>query len=120
MFGPYGGEVAALTRGYFEDRHGLAVVAMESFANLPNREISSLSLDAATAAMAHADQTDIDALVVVGGNFAAMGAIADWERRFNKPVVTTNQATIWAIFRALDPTARLPGYGRLLDTLPEG
>jgi len=120
LFAPYGGEAAALSRRYFEDRHGLTVVAAESFANLPNREISSLGIDEATAAMARADQEDVDALVIVGGNFAAMGAIAAWERRFNKPIVTTNQATMWAIFRALDPTARLPGYGRLLDELPAG
>jgi maleate isomerase len=120
LFGPYGGETAALTRGYFEARHGLTVIAAESFANLPNREISSLGLEEATAAMARADHQDIEALVIVGGNFATMGAIAAWERRFNKPIVTTNQATMWAIFRALDPTARLPGYGRLLDELPTG
>jgi maleate cis-trans isomerase len=120
LFGPYGGETAALSRAYFEDRHGLTVVAAESFANLPNREISSLGIDDASAAMARADQPDIDALVIVGGNFAAMGAIATWERRFNKPIVTSNQATMWAIFRALDPTARLPGYGRLLEDLPGG
>ena len=120
LVAPYGGETAALSRPYFEDRHGLTVVAAESFANLPNREISSLGIGAAAAALARADREDIDALVIVGGNFAAMGAIAEWERRFNKPIVTTNQATMWAIFRALDPTARLPGYGRLLDELPAG
>jgi maleate cis-trans isomerase len=120
MFGPVGYDVTTLGRRYFEDKHGLDVVAAESFAAVSNRAISELGVETATAAIARADRADIDALLVVGGNFPTMGAIADWERRFGKPVVTTNQATIWAILRTLDPAARLPGYGRLLDLLPSG
>jgi maleate cis-trans isomerase len=120
VFGPIGYDVTARGKRYFEERHGLTVLIAESFAAVPNRAISSLGIDMATETIARTDRADVEALVVVGGNFASMTAIADWERRFNKPVVTTNQATMWAIFRTLDPAARMPGYGRLLEALPTG
>jgi arylmalonate decarboxylase len=44
-----------------------------------------------------------------------MASIAAWEREFNKPVVTTNQAGFWAVTRRLGSTDRFPGLGRLLE-----
>ena len=44
-----------------------------------------------------------------------MHAIANWERQFGEPVVTTNQSAMWAIFRALGSADTLSGYGRLLE-----
>ena len=35
-----------------------------------------------------------------------------------KPVVTTNQASIWAMLRAFDSADRLPAFGRLLAEVP--
>jgi maleate cis-trans isomerase len=49
-----------------------------------------------------------------------MPSIAAWEREFGKPVVTTNQASFWAMLRAFDATDRLRQYGRLLAELPAG
>jgi maleate isomerase len=39
------------------------------------------------------------------------------ERRTGKPVVTSNQASIWASFRALGLRPALKGFGRLLQDL---
>jgi maleate cis-trans isomerase len=39
------------------------------------------------------------------------------ERRTGKPVVTSNQASIWAAYRALGLTPRIAGFGRLLEGL---
>jgi maleate isomerase len=41
---------------------------------------------------------------------------AELERRLSRPVVTSNQATIWASFKRLDIDPR-PGFGSLLDSL---
>ena len=49
-----------------------------------------------------------------GGNFPTMASIAGWEREFGKPVVTTNQAALWAVRQRLGSTDRIPGLGRLL------
>jgi maleate cis-trans isomerase len=49
-----------------------------------------------------------------------MDRIAQWERQFGKPVVTTNQATLWAVMRTMGIETPLPGKGRLLEQMPEG
>ena len=49
------------------------------------------------------------------GNFPTMASIAGWEEEFNKPVVTTNQAALWAVRQRLGSGDRFPGLGRLLE-----
>ena len=45
----------------------------------------------------------------------AMEAAEELERRTGKPVVTSNQATIWSAFRKAGITQPIPGFGRLLE-----
>jgi len=57
---------------------------------------------------------------VPGGNFPTMDWIAAWERQFRKPVITTNQAALWAVLQSMKFALPLPGKGRLLEELPAG
>ena len=43
-----------------------------------------------------------------------MAHIAEWEQEFGKPVITTNQAALWAMLRVMQIGEPLPGLGRLL------
>ena len=45
-------------------------------------------------------------------------AIAAWEQQFQKPVVTTNQAALWAMMGVMKMATPLPGLGRLLAQMP--
>ncbi len=56
--------------------------------------------------------------MVPGGNFPTMRYIEDWERQFEKPVVTTNQAALWAMLTVMKVEAPVSGLGRLLANLP--
>jgi maleate isomerase len=47
-----------------------------------------------------------------------MNWIATWEAQFGKPVITTNQAALWAILRAMGIGTPLTGKGRLLEQMP--
>jgi maleate cis-trans isomerase len=47
-----------------------------------------------------------------------MESIAPWERQFGKPVITTNQATLWAVMRTMQIDTSLAGKGRLLEEMP--
>src|SRR5262249_47457565 len=76
--------------------------------------ISTISADHATAAFTRVDRPEIEVLVVPGGNFPTMRAIAAWEQQFQKPVVTTNQAALWAMMGVMQIATPLPGLGRLL------
>ena len=59
--------------------------------------------------------TEIEVLVVPGGNFPTMSFVATWEHEFGKPVITTNQAALWAMMGIMGVREPLPGLGRLLE-----
>ena len=42
------------------------------------------------------------------------------EAQLGKPVITSNQATVWRCLRHLGYTLPIKGYGRLLDPGPPG
>ena len=94
------------------------IIIFESLSATDSYAISTISADHATAAFTHVDQPEIEALVVPGGNFPTLRAIAAWEQQFQKPVVTTNQAALWAMLGVMKLATPLPGLGQLLEHLP--
>jgi maleate isomerase len=60
---------------------------------------------------------EADALLCSCTAWRSLEAVAELERRTGKPVVTSNQASIWAAYRALGLTPRIGGFGRLLEGL---
>ena len=58
---------------------------------------------------------EADALLCSCTAWRSVEAVSELERRTGKPVVTSNQASIWAAFRALGLTAPIKGFGRLLE-----
>jgi maleate cis-trans isomerase len=115
---PYSDAVNERAARYFRAKHGLDPVALEGFRATDAYAIGQLGPEHAREAFARIDRPEIEVLVVPGGNFPTMPSIAAWERELGKPVVTTNQASVWAMLRALDATDRLPGFGRLLAEVP--
>ncbi|MEW5977919.1 MAG: aspartate/glutamate racemase family protein [Acidobacteriota bacterium] len=58
-----------------------------------------------------------DALLCSCTAWRSLEVAAALEDRIGRPVVTSNQATIWAAFRKLGIGASVPGFGRLLGQL---
>ena len=117
---PYWPEVIARAKRYYETNYGLTVVAAESLGAADSYAIGKMDAGMAQAAFSRIDRPDVDALVVPGGNFPTLDRIAAWEQQFGKPVITTNQATLWAVLRAMRINTPLSGKGRLLEQMPEG
>jgi len=115
---PYSEAVNARAALYFNAKHGLETLALEGFGATDAYAIGKLGPQNARDAFARVDRPEIEAFVVPGGNFPTMPSIAGWEREFGKPVVTTNQASLWAMLRAFKSDERLPAFGRLLAELP--
>jgi arylmalonate decarboxylase len=114
LVSPYSEPVNASAKRYFEGKYGLSVVALEGFAATDSYAIGQLGPENAREAFGRIDRPEIEAFVVPGGNFPTMAHIAEWEREFQKPVVTTNQAAFWAVLQRLGDRERCPGLGRLL------
>ena len=60
---------------------------------------------------------EADALLCSCTAWRALEAVDELEQRTGKPVVTSNQATIWATFRGLGLTPQIRGFGKLLESL---
>jgi maleate isomerase len=103
---------------YFTVNHGLEVVAGESFSGTDSVVYPTLAQGLAGDAIVRTDRPEIEVFVVPGGNFPTMAFIADWERVVGKPVITTNQATLWAMLQIMGISENLPGFGLLLDQMP--
>ena len=115
---PYSTEVIANAKRYYEGKYGLEVVAMEGFGAKDAYAIGKLHANMAFAALRRVDQPAIEVLIVPGGNFPTMPWIAPWERALGKPVITTNQATLWGAMGVMKINDPLPGLGRLLEQMP--
>ena len=117
---PYSAEVNERAGRYFAAKHRLETVALEGFGATDSYAIGQLGPENARNAFARIDRPQIEAFVVPGGNFPTMTSIAGWEREFGKLVVTTNQASFWAMLRHFDTGDRVAGFGRLLAEVPAG
>jgi maleate isomerase len=114
LVSPYSQEVIGRAKRYYESRHGLEVLAMEGFGATDAYAIGQLGAENARDAFARIGRPEIEVLVVPGGNFPTMAHIAAWEQEFGKPVITTNQAALWAMLQVMRIGDPLPGLGRLL------
>lgn len=117
---PYSEDAIARAKRYYETKYAITVVAAQSLGATDAYAIGKMDAGMADAAFARIDRPEVEALVVPGGNFPTMDWIAPWEKKFGKPVITTNQATLWAIMQAMKIVKPLTGKGRLLEQLPVG
>ncbi len=117
---PYSEAVNQRAARLFASKHGLETVALEGFGATDSYAIGNLGPENARDAFARIDRREIEVFVVPGGNFPTMASIAAWEGEFGKPVVTTNQASLWAMLDILKTGDRIAGFGRLLEEAPAG
>lgn len=115
---PYSEEVIDRAQRYYETKYGVEVVAKEAFGATDAYAIGRMGADTATDAFARVDRTEAEALILPGGAFQTMPHIAPWEERFGKPVISTNQAVLWAMLQVMKVSDPLPGLGRLLEAMP--
>jgi maleate cis-trans isomerase len=119
LVSPYSAPVMERAKSYYESKFALQVVALEGFAATNSYMIGKLGPENARDAFARIDRPEIEILVVPGGNFPTMSFIPQWEREFGKPVITTNQAALWAMMGIMGVGEKLPGLGRLLEEMPQ-
>jgi maleate cis-trans isomerase len=118
LVSPYSQPVIERAQQYYQTKYGLEVLALEGFAATDSYMIGKLGPENARDAFTRIDRPEIEALVVPGGNFPTMSFVPAWEHEFGKPVITTNQAALWAMMKIMRITDPLPGLGRLLEQMP--
>lgn len=98
----------------FIEASGFSVVAHHAKGHVSNLDIGRLSEQTAFDMGAAADQPDAEAVVLACGNWATLGIVDRLEAAIGKPVLTTNQVSLWAVLRLAGYHAPIFGWGRLL------
>jgi maleate isomerase len=115
---PYALPVIEWAKHHYADKYGLEVVAIDGFSGTGSAAFAELGPEHAREAIARVDRPEIEVLVMPGGNFPSMAFVPEWEREFGKPVITTNQAALWAMLRMMRADLKITGPGRLLEAMP--
>jgi maleate cis-trans isomerase len=114
LVSPYPIPVLERAKRHYTDKYGLEVVAFESFSGTD----SIIGPDEARDAIARTDRPEIEIFVVPAGNLPTMTFIPRWEGAVGKPVISTNQAALWAMLQIMRVDEKLPDLGRLLGEMP--
>ncbi len=96
---------------------GLDVVRTIGLGIRDPRLCPDVKLDDIVAAVLKADSHDIDAVFLSCANLRGFEAVAVLEDRLLKPVVTTNQAVVWALLRRAGSAATVSGGGKLFTLM---
>jgi maleate cis-trans isomerase len=99
----------------FLDAHGVETVASTGLGLLG--QIWRVSDEELVNSVRAVDRPDADAVFISCTNLTTYDLIAPLERELGKPVITANQATMWAALRALGLRASGPGQW-LIERVP--
>jgi maleate cis-trans isomerase len=112
---PYIDELNRREREFFEAL-GYQVQAIRGLGIVDDREIGRETPETAYRLAREVDGPDVDCLFVSCTNFPTLPMIGALEADTRKPVVTSNQATIWDSLRRAGVREAIRGAGRLLET----
>ncbi len=105
--------------GAFIEAHGIQVVSQVAMGVLRNNDIGRLSPDTAIEHGRKADRPEADALFLACGNWWTASIVERLEHAVDKPVLTTNNVTVWAALKKIGGHSSVPGFGRLLQDMPD-
>ena len=103
----------------FLESHGIEVLSQLAMGVVSNNEVGRLHPDTAFEHGRKADRQDADAVFLACGNWWTASIVESLERTVGKPVLTTNNMTLWHALRKIGVREGVPGFGRLLRDLPE-
>jgi maleate isomerase len=103
-------------RNYFEQA-GFAVQRLTGLKRASPVQIAHTTPQQVISALRALDGDDVDAIVQVGTNLAAIGLCAEAERWFGKPVLAINAVTYWDALRRCGIRDRIHGCGSVLERL---
>lgn len=109
---PYLVKTSEPMAAYFA-QHGFDVTRFECLGLEDDREMARVSRPTLVEAACRVMETDAEALFISCTALPSAAVIADIEALTGKPVVTSNQASIWAMMRHAGLDDRPEGFGRL-------
>jgi maleate isomerase len=102
----------------FLESHGIEVLSQVAMGVVSNNEVGRLHPDTAFEHGRQADRKDADAVFLACGNWWTAAIVEKLEHAAGKPVLTTNNMTLWHALKKMGATEGVSGYGRLLREMP--
>src|SRR3954467_11896698 len=102
----------------FLEAHGIEVVSQVAMGVVSNNEVGRLSPQTAFEHGKKADRPEADAIFLACGNWWTASIVEDLERARGKPVLTTNNMTVWHALRKMGANESVLGFGKLLREMP--
>ena len=117
MTTPYNEEIAEKEVQYFEkNMPGLKIVAKKNLGIIESLSKGYLYPSSAYLSAKEVNIPEADAIFISCTNWRTIEVIDLLEKDLGKPVITSNQATMWAILRKMG-IHKVEGYGQLLREL---
>ena len=102
----------------FLEAHGIEVVSQVAMGVVSNNDVARLSPETAFEHGRKADRKDADAVFLACGNWWTASIVERLEQAVRKPVLTTNNVTVWQALKMIGVAESVPGFGRLLSEMP--
>lgn len=102
----------------FLEAHGIDVVSQVAMNVVRNNDIGRLHPSTALEHGRKADRKEADAVFLACGNWWTIPVIEALEKAVGKPVLTTNNVTVWHALKKIGGHATVPGFGQLLREMP--
>ena len=102
----------------FLEAHSIEVVSQVAMGVTRNNDIGRLHPDTAFENGRRADRKEADAVFLACGNWWTATIVDCLEQSVGKPVLTTNNVTVWHALQKIGAHASVPGFGRLLREMP--
>ena len=109
---PYPGDVTDCERRFFV-ASGFDVVSCD-YLGRSGAGVRPTTFDEIIALVRRVDRPEVQAIFISCTDLRVLELVDMLEQELSKPVLTSNQVTLWAILEALGRRDTVPGYGRLL------
>ncbi len=110
---PYIDQINEIERHFIEN-HGISVTNIEGLNIVTGAELHQLDQVVAKSFCRTSADHGSDGLFISCTDFAAIDFIEELENDLNKPVFTSNTATLWNIMRIMKSNQKIMGFGSLL------
>ncbi|MGE0222923.1 MAG: maleate cis-trans isomerase [Acetobacteraceae bacterium] len=111
---PWSDDVNRMAAAFIE-ASGYQVLAHRALGLVSNLDIGGLDAETAFELGQAVDHPDADAVLLACGNWMTLDIVDRLEQALDKPVLTTNQVSLWAVLRLAGCTRPLSGWGLLLS-----
>lgn len=113
---PYPPHLMEAAKDFFAG-NGFEVVRLRGLGIARNTEIGRLAPESGYDLACQVDGEDVEAIILSCTNWPVMGTIARIEKELGKPVVSSNQASLWGALRVLRYSGEVPNLGLLMQRL---